>query len=300
MKLNSFLLLSAAVVASASLASCDSSGNNDMTVSYGVPSLNLVTDATANIAEIDVTNYALGFNYTQSTVSVTLQESSFNGNNVRFALQNIPFKFSQYDGRYTFNYTAAFEGGGTNSVSNLSGIVAEMNTPPLTGTGSVQFDSNLALILGYTVNRTMQVRTFPSHAVYTGQTEANDGANVFKSNQTLYRVRINPAQKTATVYFYKAKFSDKMPMTIDFFIDGLTLTPSARGTYTISGTNIIPVTADGSKFPNYIFKEFTLTTLSADLTSVKIDYKVGEKYSGSFMGSYLVSSNNGIIEKPGK
>lgn len=300
MKLNSFLLLSAAVVASASLASCDSSGNNDMTASYGVPSLNLVTDATANIAEIDVTNYALGFNYTQSTVSVTLQESSFNGNNVRFALQNIPFKFSQYDGRYTFNYTAAFEGGGTNSVSNLSGIVAEMNTPPVTGTGSVQFDSNLALILGYTVNRTMQVRTFPSHAVYTGQTEANDGANVFKSNQTLYRVRINPVQKTATVYFYKAKFSDKMPKTIDFFIDGLTLTPSARGTYTISGTNIIPVTADGSKFPNYIFKEFTLTTLSADLTSVKIDYKVGEKYSGSFMGSYLVSSNNGIIEKPGK
>lgn len=280
-------LIFASLALAAITASCDDSKENSMEITVGVPMMNVVTTKGAD-TKIVYSNYNVNINYTDQYIITILPETDFGQQKVSFVTPTLPYTFRSNS--YWFNLSGAFNTNAGVQISNLGGFVTEaINRPPVLSTGSAQFNSTLAFNAHYKIGSDIFVQTFPKDAVYTGNTTGSDSNNKFTSDKTSYRVVINPSKLDATLYIYNAKFNEQMP-ELNIILTGLKVVPE-MGTYKVKGEHITPSTFDGTEYPHFKFDSFELTPMSTDLTSVRIQFEVAGRFSGSFMGSYLIGNN---------
>ena len=282
-------LFTAAIAVTLLATSC-SDKDSELTETFGLPLLNLVTgDGPAKIVG---SNYAFTVNYTDQKLDCSTQ-LPLGDSKLVLDLDDASYKFANY-GFQTSVSSIPVEGSATditNFTCNLSNLQVEAPEVP----GSIQFAKSTQGIIGYNYGD-VKVRTFPIDAVYSGYTTTTiNGGSSFTTDKPLYRLKIDPSKLTATLLIYYGKFSDNPRMPeLNLRLEGLKVTANETG-YVIAGENIVPVTmGEGTPYPDFTFAEVSYETLGADLTTGKLTFRIPSKmgeFAASFQGSYLIDTS---------
>lgn len=291
MKKSTLFVAAAAMLAFASCS--DTSGK--LEESFGCPMLNLIVDRNddGQAPVIKPLTYAYHINYTDAVMDITVPNCILGDNSISFAIENATYKF----GNLSFNVdrTSVPVTGQTQPVSNFnSRLTSAINMPPSGVMGDMAYSVRYDAVVSFNWNN-YTVRSFPAEAVYAGTTRTTaSGSDDFATKTPTYRFTINPNDMTARLIIYNGKFSDnpKMP-ALNLRLDGLKVTPGVNG-YTITGTEIVPQTlAEGTPYPSFTFATLNFSTLSADLTSGKLEFSINSPFgelAATFTGSYLYDS----------
>lgn len=111
---------------------------------------------------------------------------------------------------------------------------------------------------------------------YVGTLSVTQGdGSVFTKDSITVEVNYNDSTSTASLYMKQVKFAERMPVTLDMLIDGVSY-KTVGETIEISGNNIVPE-AMGGEFPAY-----TITNLAGTLTKGNADFSM-------VCGTYLTS-----------
>lgn len=275
--------------------------DNNAEIQYSV--CNLVTAADGS-AVASTGTYSLTYYYTEGYMTVSTGDLVLSNGNNGFTTSTMPYT----ENIYSSGVVRSFSGGTVDSnnftVTNLTGFTSQLANvlyPDDPAINPYPTGFLTPLVMQYTVNNDTQVKTFMRDAIYTGVTTINDqtnGGQLIREN-IRYRVYFANDFKKADIIMYKANFSDKMPVEVDFILNDLEVNFAAGG-YVISiptGETRIPMQTNGNPFPAYTFTEFTLTNNSKDLTTCGIIYTIEgangpltmATYLGTFNGSYVVS-----------
>lgn len=290
-------LLMALVGGAVAIFSSCSTDNGTSTVTYNVPTYNLVTslDGTGTPA-VTQSVYKLDFDLVAKTTTLAT-EFTAGSNNISFVTDPIAYTGGFYQWNNAYHEIIKFESLKQNNISNITAEVSSMANIPeaIPGLPTISCPVGLKyLVMSYQVGENTQVRTFWSDVTYSGVTSTSypgpGGINkTYTSEDITYRVVMNPADKKATVIFYNAKFADEMPKPIaNIVLKDLPVTFTNHG-YKIEGTNITPsIFENGIDVPNthYVFDNFELN-VNGNLTGANIHYKVAGAFTGTFDGSYI-------------
>lgn len=277
-----------------SMASCNTDVS-DTTATVGYVGINLVTplDGTSE-PFITEANYRFFFNLTKGVTSVAMDGLKIDNADNSFSTDTVPF--TQYyvhtdlgDGildritgaKGNFNKDASLPLSGFNC--DLTGLFYWNNTiiPGIENPAWMSSDPTM-LVMQYKVGNEYLIKTLQQDAFYCGTTKTTvGGTQSFENKEMTYRVKFNKGYKTVDVIIYNAKFSEKAPSLTAVVLKNLDVTfetdTFGPGTYTISGTDIIPYVPDGgalTEYKNYPFKNFRMEFKNDALTESVISYNV--------------------------
>ncbi len=292
-------------LASVAMTSCDTDVK-DSIGTYGYPQLNLVTDLQSGTTSIRKSTYSVYVNHTQGIASISTPEPfSINDVKYNFATDTVAIKDTFLDtpiGKSPVTQINGAKGNVNNDPSlplnNFKCDVANFQVPyQLIAIKDVpNVSTNLqSLMLDYSIGDRFAVKSIFNDVFYTGKTlttyPGEGGALQSYTNEELfYRVILDTEKNKAKVVMYSAKFAQEMPKTLNIVLYNLDVNLS-RGSYTITGKDIVPKVAEGNGLTeneNFIFNSFTLTFEDSHLTTAVITYKVKGIFSGNFRGSCLV------------
>lgn len=282
--LNKTLLL---CVATAALTACSSDSNVEET--FGTNTINLIYPLKGDdAAKIQQCTYSFHIDYSDALMDLVAPSFNVGDKTIRFQIEDM--KVTGDLTSYNLSAPSFTTLDGKTQLSNLQGKLyspAGLNHP-VVADFTIVYTRQHAPVMSYNVEDKYQVRTFPQDIFYSGLSTSS-GIGQFSYDKTIYRVVVNPEKSTASVIVYNAKLAENMPQ-IHFALNDLKLIPR-NGGYDIVGVNIIPDNiVEGTKYEKYPITSFKLSTLSTDLTSIKIEYSMnlmGMNASASFSGSYL-------------
>lgn len=308
MKSTKYFAIALLALASTLLSSC-SGKDEDVELTYDVMTLNLFTPL--NQAEdpfVTACYYKFRYAVSAKDMVMTSENLYFGGYNHKFSTPTVPYSFQSYSDGDLISFKSAsgtldgMQGAVSNLECKLSGLFypVQKQIPDLPTAAYAPF-----AVAQFVVQGKYQVSTFQSDVNYRGTTttvfDYQGNQMVYKSKAGSYRVIVNVEKKKADIVLYSVKFAEQSPALILVLKDlDFQLT---SGGYKITGTDIIPRQLDGSLLTNnesFPFENFELTTASADLTQINIDYTVRNKiaeekmgngakvyYKGNFKGAYL-------------
>lgn len=214
---------------------------------------NAVTDIATNETRVETgTIYRITIDYTTAALTLEIQNL-----NLSEDLKGLSFKFEN------LKMVADSEGWLVASGRNLTSV----------GNSSLAFDnlSVKTMIRGnmysfciqYTVDSKYVVNVVPVQSLYFADTYVSPvGENqlgAFTTDETYYIVTLDPKTMKAVLAVAKAKFSDKMPLSLNFMIKDLPFEINPVG-YSINATgNFTPLSETGVPNPKYPCSDIKIT-----------------------------------------
>lgn len=115
---------------------------------------------------------------------------------------------------------------------------------------------------------------------YTGTLKVTESAETTFSKEEV-KVKVTLLEDKVEIKMFQVSFSERMPMSIDMTIPGITAVSTSSDKLTLSGDNIIPLAFNG-EYPAY-----TITNLSGEITpkTITLNMTCGGKYPLSYSGS---------------
>lgn len=295
-------------------ASCNKEEEHVYEITHNIHALNLVTPVLESQPSfISESIYDFSILFPTCLVTTNCNDLTFAGVSHKLSLPQTSFDILRYaDGDYIhFKQPSGSFDGQPGVISNFNckisglfyrseGVIPDVDNSRKYGP---------VVIAEYNVGALYSVATFTSDVTYRGITTTTfsyQGQEMaYKTKSGSYRVIINPQTLKADVVLYRVKFAEQAPALI-LVLKNLDVTIGRNG-YTISGKDVIPGQQDGNMLtPNtsFPFEDFTLTTVSSDLTKINISYTVRNKtmedkigngarvvYKGEFNGAYVNDPN---------
>ena len=270
-------------IAALALASCNVGDGEKLERTFSATQLNLISADDGSTASVIAPCYYY-FRDIQNEGLMDITADDFEVGGKKITINSPSMKYSYSNTGFTF--TSLSLGCQGASISAFHGKIAtNVNVPPQSLGGPVTYGAVYQFIASYIVDNNFSVHTFPTDATYTGITSADDTSY----SKPVYRVKINTNAKTADVYLYDFSVAPEMS-TLYLKLASLPL-KSQGSTYFIEGSDITPLDNANAPKTDCIFKSFKLTAVSADLTSVKIEFEISGQtdasISGQFQGSYI-------------
>lgn len=161
-----------------------------------------------------------------------------------------------------------------------------------TNTGILSVGPNVISVGTIKIDNDYSLKLLQEICAYSGKTTTLiNGDNPYSNSEILYQVNLDLVKRTATVIMYNAKFAEAAPSIRVLRLRNLTLTADRSTGYKIEGTNVVPEVLEGDNWianERYTFNSFTLAPTNDNLTTVSINYRVAESFTGTFNGSYIV------------
>ncbi len=122
----------------------------------------------------------------------------------------------------------------------------------------------------------------PELTTFTGDfvIDQNDGTS-FTDKGVKVSISFDLDKQIASMVFYQAKFSPKMPVRLDMVINGVGYS-AGKNDITISGNKIVPMAMGGN------FEQYTITGLVGKITSSDIRFSMN---CGDYPVSYVGKKN---------
>lgn len=301
------VLFALAVSVIAGMSSCNSEKNTVQTMTYNIPTYNLITSVDGTAApSVAQSVYKINFDLIAATASVAT-EINVGSTPISFVTDPIKYTGGMYEWQNAYHEIIKISTIKDNNIYDLNCLISSMAYFPaaLTGLPAITYPSGSKyLIMSYNVGSNTLVRTFWPDATFSGNTtttysDRTGTPKQFTSKEILYRVVMNITDKKATVILYDAKFAEEMPKALDAIIlKDLPLTFTNSG-YRIDATNVIPEQWEGgTTTPNttYVFDSFSLN-VGGDLTTTIIEYSVMHNaFHGYFEGKCInqLPSSSGL------
>ena len=276
-------------------ASCSTDGQNDVTLEWNTPTINVITSLDDGSINMSAGRYAIKISQTGWTGDINSSSLVLNGGTSNLATDQgsyttdgVNIFFKNLPGNVTGNVNMPISKGNFNLYSYYYN-----NTP--VGKYSFAPYATAAIAANYQVGDAYLVRTFQPVTVFKGSTttsypNASGEIEHYNTDEIQYGVSIDMTNKTAAIVMFDSKFSasDKEPVKT-VLIEGLNVEATSRG-IRISGEDIIPGMLSGSEplpIPNYIFNSIVFETTNEFLTEARLTFNVAGIYSGTFTGSYV-------------
>lgn len=293
-------------LASMALTSCNTDVD-DTVGTFTYPQYSLVTDLDNGKIKAVESSYTIFNNQTKGLASIST--------NVPFTFDDVKYSFAT--DTVAMKWNALNTPDGRAEVAVISGVKANVNGDPSLPLRNFMCEiayfiypnSNLpvikdvpkvtttpqSLLIDYNIGDRFSVKTFLKDTFYAGKTVTsypgdNGALATYSNTEMFYRVILDVQKNTAKVVMYLARFSEKMPKSMNIVLDDLPVT-WMKGGYMISATDIVPKVAEGSGLTeneNYTFKTFSFRFDDSRLTTASISYNVKGIYQGSFVGSCLM------------
>lgn len=303
------IYFSAGLMLAFALASCNSSDpEQKLTASY--VTTNLVTNLSTGAVSVSPALYTLNMDFVGMTTTVSTQNLNLGGNQNSFMSAESSFLSN------TYTYTNAAGESKYGQIIKVASLKANLNNnsfEPIIGNefvvSSMNFYNSLepgslnpapfnpVVVAQYNVSSEYLVKTFATDAVYEGTTtttypdrETGEMAT-FENKKMQYRFVIDTKENTAKFIIYNARFAQSMPIELSsIVVEGLKVAWE-NGSYTITGTDLVPYVYDGGNkvpYESFKFNSITFAPTNSSLTQGSLEYDVAGIYHGSFQGSYLV------------
>lgn len=231
MTIKKSLIVSVIAAAAVTMTSCLGTSEQEQKMTYNYTDcFNVVTTKSTGETEIRVSPaYSFEFEYVSGKATVTLTNISLPGVNgsLSFKLEDLKFSYDK-NGNYIIQ--------GIDLVPKGNGAAYTFNNFSLKFLDRIM-DNSLripAYYINYTINNEYTVNVVGTNNYYFGTTEVSDGSEKepFSTIDTYYVVKLDPQSKKSTIDFKRARFSDKMPMSLNFTLRDLPFTVTKDG-YTI-------------------------------------------------------------------
>lgn len=290
-------LLFGGVMLAAALASC-SKGESTSTYTYNLNPVNIITDLTDNSTVASQGGYTITLKMNTETQYGTIEVSDL-------VINNSIVKFSTNEQNYKTNLYYAYFENVQSSSANLTDadflLTPYFNYPSVYGVTATYLNPGNVLMADYIYNGQYQVKTFPLNAFYVGDTSTSypfmGETQYYETTDIYYQLSLNKDDLSkATIMMFNAKFSgvEQEPVKKQIILDNLDVT-YADGTFTVTGTDVIPYIVEGTEstpYPSYTFDSIEMKITGDDLTGCVLTYMVAGIYSGTFSGLYGSSSLN--------
>ncbi len=285
MKLSRFSLFTLLAVVAATLSSCLGDGEFRETATYNYTDcFNVVTDLTTGQSEVRLSpTYQFEMNLTERTANINMSNISLPGvtGALSFKLENIKFTFDNR-GNYIIQGTNLKPTGSAGSYYTFSNV-------------SIKFIDRLleeggkripAYYVNFTLNGTTRVNAVGTVNYYFGKTEVNpkDNGEPYETDLTYYIVSLDPQSNQANIDFRNARYSDKMPVSLNFSLKNLPFTVNPDGYKIEKAGDMVPLVNDLTPNP-----DFKITDLIVDAITYK-GADVTFDCNPMGMGDYKVSA----------
>lgn len=277
-------------MAALTLASC-TSGDSPAEEYYILDTSALITDSqTSDPSTASPIRLDCKYNLSESLVTLNATNLEFNGHKYAFLFQDMKYTRLNYGNGsvVTFSDPGVKETNGSATSGRLDAkITTVFDISIITGQYLKVVRQPLVSL---NIDDRYVVRTFNANAIYTGTTAtwyiADNQRVEYTDANTVYMVSMDLAKKKASVLIQNGKFAEQMPAISLMKLEDLDI-EYKHGGYIIKGADIVPQVAEGSSYtpnPSYTFNNFSLRTMSEDLTTVAIDFQVAGRFHGSFSG----------------
>ncbi len=313
MNMRKIIFAGCAAVSLLPLVGCNSSDDPELLATHLCDTYNLFTPILGSKASFATqSKYRFDLNATAMTATAECQNLTFDGAVHTLSIPMVKMKLLRFPGNMDYaefsSATGILDGtdgavGGFQCV--FSGLFYPIPEPVRIPTVNGQTAYRPFVIAQYRVGSMYDVATFPTDATYRGITstsfEYKGQQQTYKTKAGSYRVVMNPGTLKADVVLYKVKFAEQSPALV-LVLKDLDV-KFERNAYSISGMNVNPRQVEGNNLTendSFPFESFKLSTTTADLATISIEYTVRNKameegigngvkvyYKGSFAGSYV-------------
>lgn len=311
------MLMVAAAACLIGLGSCNKDGENYQ--QFSLATYNYVSNTGLGQAIITPTLYSWTINYDNSTMTMVNTGVSVGIQNVGVKVEGMKFQSAlvEYEGRGGSYFAGnSVSNGSAGNGMEVTGVNYEItplfNLPPEqlsytadASAGLIQPDLTYSYpggamktytVLDYKIGTAARVRTFWPDLVMKGETVTSVNGvsgSEFKSDQIVYRVKMDVDKNTATLVIYNAQFNSQMPKMSALIIPGLRVRNLDSG-IEIDGIDIKPLYIEGGRLmenPNFPFN--TIHFASNDkLTGGTLDFTVAGRFTGSFTGKGVLTDES--------
>jgi hypothetical protein len=286
------LFYCAAILFASALVSCTSDGK-DATENYGANLTNLVTPSDGSKSFTSPAQYTFDYNLTDGTVRIGIGSLAINNTSYTFVSDYVSYKQTSYSNGslVTFSVPSATATSSSTQLTDLTAKITSLyNYNPWT---DMYVNFYRQYIVGYNVGD-YHVQTFSTDTYYKGETLASYTVNgehkEYTATDPVYEINMNLSTNKADVYIYNALFASEMKPINEMMLKDLDIT-YVNGGYEVSGTDLVPyvIEADGqTPNPTYTFNNFTVRTVSKDLTQINIQFTVANRFYAGFNGSAIL------------
>lgn len=287
------LLLCAIAAGSLLLGSC-TGGADPTTASYGTTLVNVVENTTDGSTKLSYGAYEFVYNITDGVVQLTASNVKCGNNQYSFKSSDMKYQEVTLTNGSVTRFSASDMPGSNSSVSatNLSAEITTLYSyNPLQG-----YITNLwrHYAITYNVND-YSVRTIEQDSFYSGTTNTSyvyqDQHKEFSTTDITYEIRLDVENNSADLYIYNAKFAEEQPYAISQMkLGGLTLV-AENGSYTLTGTNIIPDVYESNAYtpnPKYVFNTISFRFTNEALTQGTLSFTCAGAYQASATLAYTL------------
>lgn len=277
-------------MAALALASC-SSGDSPSEEYYTLQTSALITDSqTTDPSSASPITLDCKYNLSERTVTLNVTELEFNDNDYAFLFPDVKYAQLSYGNGsvVTFTSPGVQETGGSASSGRLEAKITTVYDISIITGNYLRLVRQPLVTLN--VDDRYKVQTFNASAVYPGTTAtwyvAGNQRVEYTDQNVVYMVSMDLEKKKAYILIQNGKFAEQMPAISLMKLEGLDI-EYVHGGYIIKGQNIVPQVAEGTEFtpnPSFTFDNFVVRTMSEDLTTVAMDFKVAGRFNGSFSG----------------
>lgn len=298
----------------AAIALIFTSCSNDVSDSISTaayPTLNLVTPADGSTPYITPSTYSFYFNISQGKAALTLNRMSFENTPYTFATDTLRYSSYTYQTgsgvgmliRMGSGLTGYMNGDRNYPVKNINCDITGLfywfsSAVPGYPAASWNAGDPSMVIMQYDAQDLFSVQTMQPESFYYGETTVfANGAQSYKGNVPVYRLKVNSDYKTADFIIYNAKYSDDTDQVRAIILEKIPFT-FKRGGFSLKASNVVPKVylgtdenPDLAENPDYKIDSFLFDTTNREMTEVSLDYEMAGKYS------VTVAQMSYVIEK---
>ncbi|MDE6416293.1 MAG: hypothetical protein K2K68_04615 [Duncaniella sp.] len=230
MKLSKLTILSFIASLACVFTSCLGDGEQRQTMTFNYTDcFNVVTDLSTMNSEIRLSPaYQIVVDLLNGTADITMSNISLPGvtGALSFKLEGLKYSFDKR-GNYVISGRDIVPTGSAASYYTFSSLSIMFIDRQFSEAGA----RIPAYYINFVINNNTQVNAVGTNNYYFGETTVNsaDGTAPFTTYETYYTVVLDPQSKVATLGFHSARFSDKMPMSLNFTLRDLPFTVNPQG-----------------------------------------------------------------------
>ena len=301
-----------AILSLSLLSSCNTDSDEKNNSIVDLATYNLYTDSSnGDVIGIKPAVYRFGLYFTSNTIDITTNSMKVSGETTAsFSTERMPFSYKSFMvGSFnreiiSFHNSAPATQGA--SVANLNGRITQaynliLDIPVPGYNIEVAVNSLHNVVMQYTLNNNINVRTFWRDVTFCGMTSVKSNSDLltsYSNSKISYRVAMHCDKEgnildKADLIIYNLALTDKaLPKTV--VIKDVDIKFGAFG-YEVSGKNlkVLAISTSGQELvedDSILFDNFYLST-TPDMTGANITYKVNGEFSGACMGYCEVQEN---------
>lgn len=272
MKLCKITLLSLLAALTCTLTSCLGDGEQRQTMTFNYTDcFNVVTDLNTGNSEVRLSPaYSITLDLIGGTADITMSNISLPGvtGALSFKLEGLKYSFDKR-GNYTITGRGIVPSGSAASYYTFSALSIMFVDRQFNEDGQ----RIPAYYINFVINDATEVNAVGTYNYYFGETSvtAAAGGDPFSTYETYYTVQLDPQSMTSTIGFYRAKFSDKMPMSLNFTLRDIPFSIERKGYKIEKADATTPYLNNATPNPSFDITNLSVNGVSSKGADIQFD-----------------------------